>query len=213
MDSVFEKITLYDILGYIVPGSLIVMSVCGKFLLGSYDDAVSLYENFKGVLTYGFILFSFICGVLVSELSRRWINWKEKKKKEKEKADKFSVPEDVIKRALKNANIIEDDIEDVDQYIEYMYGDIQSDKEYKRVHNYASAEVMYKNLAFSTPISMIIVSSYFCGQICIMVPIIIAGMLCAYIFWMRRERFCEKKRRYAVGWYVKKHVDCTVISK
>lgn len=206
MDSVFEKITLYDILGYVMPGSVIAVSVCGKVLMNYQEKAVDLYENFNGLFTYGFILFSFVCGVLMSELSRRFLQWREKKIEDDKKKIEFPVPEETVKSALIKANVIEEPTVDVKQYLEYMYGDIQSDKAYKRVHNYASAEVMYKNLAPSTLVSTIIVSSCFMRDFCIMGLIVVFGIICAWCFWKRRERFCEKKQKYVIGWYVEKYI-------
>lgn len=216
MDSVFEKITLYDILGYFMPGSLVVIAVCGKVIQGYNAQAVSLYDEFSGLLTYGFILLSLICGLLISEVSRKFLEWREEEQSEEEQEKKieFPVPEETIKRALKKADIIKKgDNVDVKKYIGQMYGDIQSDKEYKRVHNYASAEVMCKNLAFAVPISALIVSSYFyndfnsiCKYIGVMVGIVACGVLCGVAFFKRYERFCKKKQNYAIIWYVEKYL-------
>lgn len=204
MDSIFEKITLYDILGYFMPGSLVVVAVCGKFIQNYHTQTASLYNEFSSLFTYGFILLSLICGLLISEVSRNVLMWIGKKQSEKGGYPQIElpVPEQTIKRALVKANIVkESESIDVRAYDGQIYGDIQSDKEYKRVHNYASAEVMCKNLAFAVPISTLIVSSYFYNSL-----IVASGILCCVFFLVRCERFCKKKQKYAIIWYVEKYL-------
>lgn len=209
MDSIFEKVTLYDILGYMLPGSLIMLTiVCVMVInqgtsINQLGDLMSLYDKLSGIFWYGFLLLSYLCGILLSEISRMlkpaitfvWSKVKEATKRKKQNASEkpaedrnemdrknYPVSAEAITAALKNAKVIADGNgeEDIEKHISYMYGVIQSDKNYKRIHNYASAEVMYKNMAFAVFIS-------------------------AGIFWHRHKRFCKKKQDYAISWFVEKY--------
>lgn len=200
MGSVVEKITLYDILGYVMPGSLIVLTIGGRFIVSGGKEVISLYESFSGFITYGFILLSFICGILVSELGRIVIQGKAEKN--------FSVPDAVVRKALANAKVIKSENETVkiEDYIRYMYSDIQSDSNYKRIHNYASAEVMCKNLTVAVLFSAIAASTYDGLLFCERGLIILFGMALAFLLWHRYRRFDQKKQNYAVSWYVEKYI-------
>lgn len=77
------------------------------------------------------------------------MEWSRKKDKNRNKGQeedsangKFPIPDSRIQEALKNAGITDPEEKEtnIDQYMKQMYSDVQSDKEYRRIHNYASAE-------------------------------------------------------------------------
>lgn len=212
MDSILEKITLYDVLGYMLPGSLVMLAVSGKFLISAYTYAggIDFYQDHEKLFVYGFILLSYICGILVSEMSRMIMGWGRKKKGQEENptTGNFPIPDKRIKKALKIAGIIDyqDGEISIVQYLKQMYSDIQSDKEYRRIHNYASAEVMYKNLALAIPISAILLCTYYPDCIWGKVIVLVSGFIGMWISGMRCKRFCRKKQEYTVCWYVEKYL-------
>lgn len=74
---------------------------------------------------------------------------------------------------MENGDLIQNT--DLLNYLPMIYGTVQSDEKYKRLHNYASSETMYKNLTaavllggipeilFATETSMWDYSGYCCG--------------------------------------------------
>ena len=68
MDSVFEKITLYDILGYLFPGSVLML----LFLFGvDAKTVVGFFEKWNvgnGFMYLAFFLVSYLIGIALSEL-------------------------------------------------------------------------------------------------------------------------------------------------
>lgn len=206
MDSIIEKVTLYDVLGYMLPGSLVMLAVGGKLYQGTEVWFVESYQDLNGFVWYGFILLSYLCGILLSELSRMckrimaWVGGKGKIER--------PVSNEIIIAALKKAEVINsgDTQIDVERYMSYMYSVVQTDQNYKRIHNYASAESMYKNLAFAVFLSAVIVSTYSGGYAWGNVVCPLAGGICAVVFWHRHQRFLVKKENYAVSWFVEKYL-------
>ncbi len=201
MGPIFEKITLYDVLGYFVPGSLVMLTVCGMFLPSADQDGAALYQDYESLFIYGFILTSYICGILLSEISRIIMD----RSRENEKPP---IPDESIKLALRNAGVIAAQDEDIKitDYFKQMYGDIQSDPEYRRIHNYASAEVLYKNLAPAVLISAVILCISFPEGLWGKGIVLISGAAGMRIAWHRGKRFRCKKQDYTVCWYVEKYL-------
>lgn len=117
---------------------------------------------------------------------------------------------DSIRKALQKSGLITKDISQnqiSDEYIQLMYSDIQTDTNYKRIHNYASAEVMYKNMTFALffgSASAFLISIYFKSFAEDWV-VSVVGVFLAIVFIRRRKRFDEKKKQYTVEWFVKKY--------
>lgn len=203
MDSILEKITLYDVLGYFVPGSLVMLSVSG-LILSSVEGAQALYTAYQSLFVYGFIVVSYICGILLSEIGRKITNHV--------KSDwQFPLPEDKIIQALSKAGVIDVQEErsggvNVSEYMKQMYNDIQSDSEYKRLHNYASAEVLYKNLVTAIPVSAAVLCLYFPQCLLGKGVVLGLGLFAMWIAWSRSRRFYEKKQAYTVCCYVEKYL-------
>lgn len=203
MDSILEKITLYDVLGYFVPGSLVMLPVCG-LVLSSEEGAAVLYEKYQSLFVYGFIVVSYICGILLSEIGRKIAD--------RVKSEwQFPLPEDKIIQALSKAGVI--DVQgdqsgkvNVSEYMKQMYNDIQSDSEYKRLHNYASAEVLYKNLVTAIPVSAAVLCIYFPQCLLGKGVVLGLGLFGMWIAWSRCRRFYEKKQAYTVCCYVEKYL-------
>ena len=161
MGSVFEKLTYYDILGYLLPGMVFVIISGGAYAFSIGEDIVERYKDISGFLIMLFIVVSYVIGLILSEFSRIFMIIFDKiklKMKHIERCYSFPVERSIIVKALKNSNLISGNEEDIKaEYFEVMYGVIQTDPKYGRIHNYTSAEIMYKNLMAAILASALIV--------------------------------------------------------
>lgn len=221
MDSVVEKITLYDLLGYMIPGSLFLIMLYHGCIFKITEDASNTYE---------IIICSYVCGMAISEVAR-WISKAIRVGLDNMNSSRISgvakhfpgtkayyddlengIGSAVIKKALQHSKLVENHIGSenlVPKYAKTMYSDIQTDPKYKRIHNYASAEVMYKNIAFAA-----FLGSVMTFGICFLKQdnkaiIIAAEIVVCIIFFIRWTRFEKKKEIYTVLWFIEKHNDIT----
>ena len=83
-------------------------------------------------------------------------------------------------------------------YMQYMYGAIQSNEKYKRIHNYSSMRVLCKNMAMALAMGMCIL--YYCGfrskPFTVAVVVSIAALILRFV------RFDKKKNEYTIVWFV-----------
>lgn len=211
MESILEKLTLYDLLGYTIPGSMIIISIkLITFLNGqSAGQAVPYgYIEAGGMgLLIGIVL-SYVLGIAISEVSG-WLfelivkpdktyDWTE---------DRMKLTDNEVTAALKKAGLLSgseniNNRKELENYLERMYADISIDQTYKRIHNYASALVLYRNLFLVFLISAIMMLG-----LCVMdsVPICIFLIILSIIFLKRSIRFRNKKNKYTVWWFVHKY--------
>lgn len=211
MESILEKLTLYDLLGYTIPGSMIIISI--KFIIflngQSAGQAVTYgYIEAGGMgLLIGIVL-SYVLGIAISEVSG-WLfelivkpdktyDWTE---------DRMKLTDNEVTAALKKAGLLSgseniNNRKELENYLERMYADISIDQTYKRIHNYASALVLYRNLFLAFLISAIMMLG-----LCVMdsVPICIFLIILSIIFLKRSIRFRNKKNKYTVWWFVHKY--------
>lgn len=215
MGSILEKVTLYDFLGYLVPG-LVFLTIVLFCPVADMNNVETLNIYNTGIFTAIFLLAGFTLGILLSEISRiifsvpfcfrRFRNFYYKIV-----LKKSGLETEVIKQALINSRFMltpsSDNIQDIAQYCRTMYGDIQIDEQYKRIHNYASAESMYKNLSCAFLIGGAIFWLHFnCAQH-------LPGWVFCFIWWggvllfaRRHIRFHLKKDLYTLVWFVRKYL-------
>lgn len=193
--QLLEKITLYDILGYALPGGILL------YIIKGYD----VQQEFS---TFGIIVFiamGYLVGILISQLAA-WVTglvekipwfkanmWK-----------KVGLKPEMVSKALEKAKMhltgkTFKDEENVWKHFNIIYSDIQTDTVYRRIHNYASAALLYKNMA---AVSLACAVKY--GLERNYKPILVS-LLIAVIFAMRWYRFETKKKGYAINWYVEKY--------
>lgn len=206
MDTLLEKITLYDFIGYTIPGGVflgILVAEIRPVFLGK------MLKDYEGYALYLFLVFwvlSYVCGICLSEISRFFFDRIQALLvKKKWKQDGIEVG--LLRAALRNSGLAlenEEEAELVKENMAVMYSSIQSDAQYKRIHNYASAEVMYKNMSFVLLVGAII--SFFCFWLCggsvIWCLIYLAT---AVIFGIRWSRFAKKKWKYTIYWFQEKY--------
>ena len=166
MQSVREKITLYDILGYLFPGVLFEIIIGGihwleMFRLQKIWDLIQIVKianELKIYITVIVIISGYCLGILISEIS--FIIYKKILKnirivKKNKEQNTSGVTEESLEKALIKFGISKIELDKVKtttthlqkEYGKIMYGVIQSDEKYRRIHNYASSELMYRNLS------------------------------------------------------------------
>lgn len=169
-----------------------------------------------------FIVMSYITGMILSEIAR-WFSFFVQKylvkvmcinkvvksdsveAKDKEGKCRSILEEKIVKKALKNSGMTESEPSQIKtEHYKIMYSAIQADPKYSRIHNYASAEILYKNLVFALLLSMIghfyldvQKEISFCYGI-YLISIVILGS--------RWKRFSEKKRDYTILWFTEKYI-------
>lgn len=209
MGAVLEKITLYDILGYLLPGSVLMILMS----YGAEQAGVSIdpgwWGDSEGFGYFVFFLMSYLVGIVLSEIMT-WV-WKAcellpkfwKKGKEdtdiwNEEIEEALVKSGVMCRSVKLAKGMKKETLNK-EYSRYMYGCIQGIDKYKRVHNYASAQVLYKNVAGALFAGVVFIWC-FCGvkNLWPSVVCIIMGL----VFVERSIRFKKKKCKYTVTWFL-----------
>lgn len=203
MGSVLEKLTYYDILGYLVPGMIFwICTVWEKFFLLPTEN-LEFLGKLSGFCMLAFIVISYVTGMILSEIARR-LSFFVQKYFANEMCSSI-LEEAIVKKALKNSGMTESEPTKIEkEHYRIMYSAIQADSKYSRIHNYASAEILYKNLVVAFLLSMI--GRFFLGEqkeISFYYGICIASVI---IFGLRWKRFSEKKRDYTVLWFTEKYI-------
>lgn len=198
--ELLEKITLYDLLGYTMPGCVLIY-----ILKWPQDFTTKKISSLNIVM---FIVFGYLLGILVSEISNLLLKkWEVSNMAKTEVERKIKLEADVIKIALEKAKVLQNNSVAADmglmwKYFRYMYMDIQADKTYTRIHNYASAEVLYKNMALVSAVYAVIYGIN--NNQCIKTLLIFAVTV---VFLLRWWRFSKKKMVYTVYCYVNKYIN------
>ncbi len=229
MDSLLEKITLYDILGYLFPGSVLMV-----MLLFTYNEwmleVLDKFGDNTGMLYVAFILTSYLVGIAASEMAgiviRTFMEIKKvkfikkmkklieeaagfiKRKLQWEECEKDKLLEKRMVSALKKSGIKDDEKKireniknkSINHYISYMYGRVQSSPEYKRIHNYNSVYVMCKNMVIVLIVGEAIMYWNYASNIYIYISCFVVCIL----FMIRCYRFSAKTKFYAIIWFVEK---------
>lgn len=205
--ELLQKLTLYDLLGYALPGSVLLIACNSTEINGLLAGGV--------INATLFVVLAFLAGIIVSEIAY-WFKcaidkvtgkWQWKKISQKN-----ALTREKIEHALRNAHVIsqgdgadnaagneEDDFEYVSRYFSVMYADIQCDPNYSRIHNYASAFLLYKNM-FVVAVACAILGA--CRYSIYEIVVILVGALC---FLLRGCRFNYKKISYTVSWFLEKY--------
>lgn len=207
MGNLLEKITLYDLLGYTFPGCVLLL-----LLFLSFPTTVSSFltewEEYLGIIYFIFFLTSYFSGIILSELTEMfaWIGRNVTTVKPAWEKD-ASLGEQIAK-ALKSSGYPESreqicetiKNQGLGRYMGYMYGSIQVNAEYQRIHDYASAYVMYKNLGAA----FIIGTVFLCRSLGWNFVVLAAGGFLSLLLINRSIRFYQKKNQYAVIWFLDK---------
>lgn len=207
--EILQKLTLYDLLGYAVPGAVLLL------ILGENNwNELSDRGTAGGILI---LLFGFLSGIVISEIMQglEWIQYSFFGKKQwKNLCTQYSLSGKRMKQALEHAYILKesdmnsdeenDFMEECREYRKAIYADIQVDPKYSRIHNYASAALLYKNMLF---VSVFYVVNDFCAKQFREIVVGAIIVLCFYTRWMRFE---SKKMGYAACWFLEKYASETI---
>lgn len=213
MDTFFERITFYDLYGYTIPGSFLILMLSSPHLsqiMGIWDQ----YENLAIYIFIVAVLLSFITGILISEIAH-WlfyiILYKLDLRFKHLQMDKLKLPESRAVNALKCTGVLMDSYtisEQIQNNLPYIYGEIQTDSKYKRIHNYASCEILYRNMAMALSISIIFITYSSDLEAIQRIAIFLLFIISVFLMGRRSYRFMVKKESYAVYWFVEKYGNC-----
>lgn len=196
--NLLEKITLYDLLGYTLPGCVLLYILNFSEKLGE--------GNPTQINTIYYIASCFLAGIILSELSNFLTAiYKRRPQTKKRIENKLEIHPSKIKKALSNAGLLTKNETAVDKellwkYFTNMFSDIQIDNKYSRILNYASAELLYKNMAL---VCIICAAVYWHRSLCMEMWL---SLTASAVFFKRWQAFYERKILYAVYWYVHKYI-------
>ena len=218
MNSIIEKITLYDFFGYLIPGSAFMSLLLVRLIQELGSDGLTDLKDFKSQLTVLFLLWSFLSGLILSELARvisDFIDERGLKDIYVNSVKKVAnIDESMLNEAMKKSKLVENgDLTpntDLLKYLPMIYGTVQSDEKYKRLHNYASSETMYKNLTAAVllggiPEILFLPQKLQCG---IIAGIVVVWILSVILLMRRYYRFRIKKSAYSLIWFIEKYQSC-----
>lgn len=213
MGNLLEKITLYDILGYTIPGCVLLLLLSGidtEYISGVFAE----WGDYKGALYFVFFLAAYLCGIILSEVTDMVLAIRKKGKPSSyAEWEQDTVLSGQVARALKESGYCEVEGAETEEkiaeniaaygmqkYMGYIYGSVQAGAEYKRIHDYASAYLLYKNLAMAVAIgtvALFVSAGWNCG-------ILIMGVILTALLVKRSVRFYHIKNKYAVVWFINK---------
>lgn len=218
MNSIIEKITLYDFFGYLIPGSVFMSLLLVRLIQELGSDGLTDLKDFKSQLTVLFLLWSFLSGLILSELARVISDFVDKRGLKDRYVNSVkkaaNIDGSMLKEAIKKSKLVEngDLIQNTDllNYLPMIYGTVQSDEKYKRLHNYASSETMYKNLTAAVllggiPEILFLPQKLQCG---IIAGIVVVWILSVILLMRRYYRFRIKKSAYSLIWFIEKYQSC-----
>lgn len=205
--EIVQKITIYDILGYTFPGiiligALIVRYHC-KFVFVNFDN---------GYVIAFIVILGYALGMVNAQLSKL-MEWFVKQCKDgdnestKKEIDRLGCA--TITKAMKKAGIIEPNRKElsrkeIENYFTYIFADIQIDPVYSRVHNYASSELVCRNMSVVFFISTLLtyrVQTLICDELWVLL-----GMGASILFLKRYIMNKERKEDYTIDWFVQKYL-------
>lgn len=218
MNSIIEKITLYDFFGYLIPGSVFMSLLLVRLLQELGSDGLTDLKDFKSQLTVLFLLWSFLSGLILSELARVISDFVDKRGLKDRYVNSVkkaaNIDGSMLKEVIKKSKLVEngDLIQNTNllNYLPMIYGTVQSDEKYKRLHNYASSETMYKNLTAAVllggiPEILFLPQKLQCG---IIAGIVVVWILSVILLMRRYYRFRIKKSAYSLIWFIEKYQNC-----
>lgn len=209
--DLLQKLTLYDLLGYVLPGTMLLW-------LYQWDGTLCQLEKMGELkLGYWIVLLSlgYLIGIIISEIVEYMITiGKTIGKKIGKKEDDYweaicniyGISKDRLENALIKSKVLNGTISQTEtkekllqKYESYIFSDIQVDPKYSRIHNYASAELLYKNMV---AVSVIIIGIGIMQQLGLKIVI---GLFGIFGFGIRGKRFVERRLGYAICWFLQKY--------
>lgn len=197
MDTIFERITYYDLYGYTIPGCFLLMLCFAKDFLHP-----PLFLHLEKLPE----------GIIMTQISESFLGFLYGLRYKSHLTEStLGISYEVIKRALVKAGVVENMMvirnpEDVSRYLWYMYGSVQADKSYNRIHNYASSQLMYSNLFLAICVGGVIAVARLSlrFEVKCFVDLFVIGI--SVLLAVRSEQFRVKKEVYAIYWFIEKQL-------
>lgn len=214
MSSIVEKITLYDFFGYLIPGSLFTSLLCLRGIQEFGNSITEELSEYKSEFLLFFFLWAFLFGLLLSEAARIIADLIERKCLTDRYVSRIRAAANIdlviLGTVIQKSGLADNAVIDKDaafeKYLPAIYGVVQSDEKYKRIHNYASSETMYKNLSaavlFGGLIEIVYLVQRYQGRW--ILGIITVWVLSAALLMHRYYRFRIKKYAYSLIWFTEK---------
>ncbi len=205
--EVIQKITIYDILGYTFPGVILIVA-----LIARYQYKLCELDLENGYIIAFIVILGYVVGMVISQLAKLpvyliAISQDEETDKLADEIDRIG--NYAITRALKNAGAIDNDNvilskkEIVKRYFKFMFADIQADTYYSRIHNYASSELVCKNMAVTCFISTFL--TYNVQTIIREELWLLFGIISSILLLRRYMMNKDRKESYTIDWFVQKY--------
>lgn len=210
MNNFFEKTTLYDWQGYMIPGTLCVVMFGLCFFETSIRNILSddVFKDYTLYLVLLILVVGYIVGICLTQIGEIVFAGVEKLSAKIAEGKKYgrigyeNIGYENIKKALLQAKVIDSDTvidseEKVSWYMGYIYGEIQTNPCYMRIHNYASMELTCKNLSIAILVSWAM-WSFKCGCHCMQT---VAAGIAVALLCCRWDLFNKRKLFYAAAWF------------
>lgn len=206
--DVIQKLTLYDLLGYTVPGTIliVIIGIC------HIDSELFVCEDFKAYIGYIAVLvimFGYVVGIIVSEITSKIFGTIYKYFTFLNKNSEIdNIGCDVITQALINEGVLKNNQailskENIKNYYRYMYAVIQMDSSCVRIHNYASSELVCRNLIMVLLLSLFMLRKY--REEWINANVVLWGIIGAFFLFLRYVKQKNAKEAYMLDWFVQKY--------
>ena len=186
MNSIIEKVTLYDFFGYFVPG-LTFISFIFMALIDKTDESVlTLFKNYSSICWMAIVLAGFIFGIILSEIARilsDLIDSLQKSKYAKIVLTKLKIDIRTIGRALEK-------------------GGLSCSADVVTENNFSSSVMMYKNLSAAIFIGG---AMFFCIVQNWSWKSIIIWIIAVVVLVHRYSRIKVRKDVYTIIWFVDKY--------
>lgn len=198
--ELLQKLTYYDLLGYTLPGTVLLELLQWNIHGGRLRLC---YSTSQWVIL---IVLGYLTGIIISELAERAIRGGKrvceklctKQVSIQRICNECGITMEQLADKLKSENMLTKDVaefKELNGYMGWIYALVQCDPQ-SRIHNYSTAALLYKNMV---PVSIVaLVGGFWIRSI----PEVIAASLGVIAFSMRYSKFSKKKNGYALYWFM-----------
>ena len=205
MEQIIEKVLYYDLYGYAVPGSFLLLSLWSK----EFISYVICENALRGIPLYALLLLvtaGIVVGMVVTEVA----DFAYDKLRKDSTLENFikdkEISVTIVIEALKRVGVNEPMKDNgCSMYLWIMYSAIQTDPEYSRIHNYAASQVLCRNMSVTCCLGGFIIGWKWLGISYGTLIFGIIGIACGVLFFWRECRFREKKDAYTLFWFIQKY--------
>lgn len=201
--DLIKNLTLYDLLGYTFPGVILLEVI--QFHIDVFGK-ISVDGILAGIL-------GFVMGIVMAEFmdfivtAVRGIHRRIRSRNHKlpdagplqKCCETIGITREMLTRKLVESGMLPEGMKpsfgEMEKYGKRIYAHIQKDAG-GRIHNYASAVLLYKNLVMVSCVMAVL------GCYSRRIVEIIVGAVCCLAFFRRYRRFDRKVQEYALSWFL-----------